>query len=187
MIVWEQEHIIRIPYMMPASLVESGSRKALVPTAFTGDMGINALTSTRAGSVSLLFNLRLETTGGRREQKSLRCIDTLPQVVPNGSVERVRAQTLLSLPGLTGASQWLYEAKRTPPMSRSQVQKFNKKYKKKYGEKFEKGFDSATYWKQFRVRAAFETLCEGTRKNGQPCQKIAEAGGRYCYQHGRKT
>ena len=39
--IWEQEYIIRIPYMMPASLVESGNRKVLVPTAFTGDMGIS--------------------------------------------------------------------------------------------------------------------------------------------------
>ena len=41
---WEQGHTIRIPYMMPASLVESGNRKVLVPTAFTGDVGISALT-----------------------------------------------------------------------------------------------------------------------------------------------
>lgn len=41
---WEQGHTIRIPYMMPVSLVESGNRKVLVPTAFTGDVGISALT-----------------------------------------------------------------------------------------------------------------------------------------------
>ena len=44
MTTWEQGYTIRTPYMMPVSLVESGNRKVLVPTAFTGDAGISALT-----------------------------------------------------------------------------------------------------------------------------------------------
>ena len=61
--IWEQEYIIRIPYMMPASLVESGNRKVLVPTAFTGDPGISLLTA-RAGSVSLCFKYHKAQTIG---------------------------------------------------------------------------------------------------------------------------
>ena len=49
--------------------------------------------------------------------------------------------------------------------------------------KYGKPCDKDTYWKKYAARSSTEKLCEGTTKSGQPCQKLAEAGGRFCTHH----
>lgn len=67
--------------------------------------------------------------------------------------------------------------------------RYNKRWKKKWqqqtGEDYDGSFEGKTYWKKYRVRAAFEKLCEGKNKAGQPCKKLAQPGGRFCASHGR--
>ena len=48
---------------------------------------------------------------------------------------------------------------------------------------YRKTRDKNTYWKKYVPRSSIDKLCEGTKKNGQPCQKLAEPGGRYCSLH----
>lgn len=51
--------------------------------------------------------------------------------------------------------------------------------------RYRKSYDKNTYWKKYAARSSFEKLCEGTTKSGQPCQKLAEPGARFCFQHSR--
>ena len=48
---------------------------------------------------------------------------------------------------------------------------------------YRKEWDKHTYWKKYVPRTSIDKLCEGTKKNGQPCQKLAEPGGRFCSYH----
>lgn len=79
MTVWEQEYTIRTPYMMPAQLVESGNRKVLVPTAFTGCVGISCLTTTRAGNASSSSKIHQAQTQGHQAPG---CKDALSGLYP---------------------------------------------------------------------------------------------------------
>ena len=48
-----------------------------------------------------------------------------------------------------------------------------------------KTYDKNTYWKKYTPRSSHDKLCEGTTRSGKPCQKLAEAGGRFCSRHSR--
>ena len=51
--------------------------------------------------------------------------------------------------------------------------------------RYRKSYDKNTYWKKYAARSSFEKLCEGTTRRGQPCQKLAEPGARFCSRHSR--
>lgn len=87
------------------------------------------------------------------------------------------------LPPLDGGAGNHVSSYRRIPVSKRQTRIFKKKYRKKYKEKYESKYDSRTYWKKYRVRAAFEPLCEGKTTKGKPCQNLREPGGRFCSSH----
>ena len=48
-----------------------------------------------------------------------------------------------------------------------------------------KSYDPKTYWKKYAPRSSHDNLCEGTKKDGTPCQRLAEPGARFCFYHGK--
>ena len=145
-------------FMDPSQQVVMRKPKGIpYPPLATCLEGFSLLTTARAGSVSLCFKYHKAQTVGHLAPG---CEDALSGLNP-ANTSRLQLHE-----GHTDEKCYREEGRTLSTTSKS--------------------YDKNTYWKRFAPRISIDKLCEETKKNGQPCQKLAEAGGRYCYQHGRK-